>query len=68
MGPVNIKDFLAHYVHSEKGDVLDWEGNVIGEHDGALFYTIGQRHGFRVHSKTPDTEALYVVFVVERRA
>jgi tRNA-specific 2-thiouridylase len=37
--------------------VLDTQGVVIGEHDGAALYTRGQRHGFRTHSTAP----LYVV-------
>lgn len=61
MGPVNIKDFLAHYVRAEVGKVLSQQGEVVGEHDGALFYTIGQRHGFRTNKHAPQTDALYVI-------
>ena len=60
MGPVNVKDFLAHYAPGIIGDVLDQGGNIVGTHDGALFYTIGQRHGFHVKSKAIETSALYV--------
>ena len=61
MGPVDVKSFLAHYVAHEEGSVLSPDGAVIGVHDGALFYTIGQRHGFRVHHTTPQSGALYVI-------
>jgi tRNA-specific 2-thiouridylase len=44
VGPVDVKDFLATYAPQKKGNVLDEKGNVIGEHPGALFFTIGERH------------------------
>ncbi len=61
LGPVSIPEFLSHYIESVPGDVLDINGNIIGDHSGALFYTIGQRHGFNVKMKTPDMDALYVI-------
>ena len=53
VGKVGIKDFLQEYVESEPGKVVDQHGNVIGEHDGALFYTIGQRQGLGVGGGLP---------------
>jgi tRNA-specific 2-thiouridylase len=42
-------DFLKDYVQVDQpGDVLDAEGNVIGEHKGYMHYTIGKRKGFTV--------------------
>lgn len=61
LGPVSLQEFLGHYVETSPGKVLNKEGEVIGEHDGALFYTIGQRHGLRIHSVSPDAEPLYVL-------
>ncbi len=37
-----------HTKTSQKGEVVDREGNVIGEHFGYMHYTIGQRKGFRL--------------------
>ena len=48
VGDVSMKDFLARYIPLARGPVLDRNGRVIGEHDGAALYTIGQRHGFKV--------------------
>ena len=43
-------DLLKDYVDVDKvGEVLDKEGNVIGEHKGYMHYTIGKRKGFTVH-------------------
>ncbi len=61
LGPVSVPEFLKHYTDTKPGDVLDQAGNVIGKHDGSLFYTIGQRHGFSVKRKESDTDPLYVV-------
>ena len=46
VGDVSMRDFLARFIKLEKGRVLDENGEVVGEHDGAALYTIGQRHGF----------------------
>lgn len=44
LGMVKFKDFLKQYLPVKKGDILNIEGEKIGEHDGVWFYTIGQRH------------------------
>jgi len=61
LGDVDIKEFLSHYVEEKRGDVLNTEGEVIGHHDGAVFLTIGQRHGFTITKKTPDDSRLFIV-------
>jgi tRNA-specific 2-thiouridylase len=61
LGHIDIKDFLSHYVDLKTGPVLNEKGEVIGEHEGALVYTIGQRHGFTVSTKAEERDAYYVV-------
>lgn len=61
IGKVDVKEFLAHYIHAKPGDVLDESGEVIGTHPGALFFTIGERHGFSIRSKTQSDKAYYVI-------
>ncbi len=62
LGMLDMKDFLAHYIEKKKGNVLDLDGNVIGEHDGALFFTLGERHGFAIWKKEGNEQKpLYVV-------
>jgi tRNA-specific 2-thiouridylase len=53
VGKVGIKDFLSQYVDTSPGPVIDQYGNRIGTHDGAIFYTIGQRHGLGVIGGLP---------------
>ncbi|NTV30733.1 tRNA 2-thiouridine(34) synthase MnmA [candidate division WWE3 bacterium] len=46
IGDIDLTEFLKENLHVRKGDVVDINGNVIGNHDGVPLYTIGQRHGF----------------------
>ena len=61
IGKVDMKDFLSHYIEIKRGDVLNTKNEVIGYHDGAMFYTIGQRHGFTITSKSNDGPRLFVI-------
>jgi tRNA-specific 2-thiouridylase len=47
VGKVNLKKFLQKKIKPKKGKILDPEKNIIGEHDGIYYYTIGQRIGPR---------------------
>ncbi len=55
----DYRRFLREYLPETRrpGPILDLEGNVLGEHEGIAFYTIGQRKGLGIAS----TEPLYVV-------
>jgi len=61
LGPLDMKDFLKHYIKTQKGDVLNENGEVIGFHDGAMFFTLGERHGFIITDKTEKDKPYYVV-------
>ena len=47
----------AKLVQKHRGEIVDLQGQVLGEHDGIEFYTIGQRRGLGIASAKP----LYVV-------
>jgi len=54
VGEVGIKDFLSQFVATEPGDIVDKRTNmVLGQHEGAIFYTIGQRHGLGLGGGLP---------------
>lgn len=53
VGKVGIREFLEQFVETEPGAIVDATGQIIGQHDGALFYTIGQRHGLHVGGGLP---------------
>ncbi|MBQ3473935.1 tRNA 2-thiouridine(34) synthase MnmA [Candidatus Saccharibacteria bacterium] len=46
VGEVGMKDFLKEYIDIKPGEIREVESEkVLGYHEGAVFYTIGQRHG-----------------------
>lgn len=54
VGKVGIKEFLQQYVTAEPGDIIDKNtGKVVGQHEGAIYYTFGQRHGMGVGGGLP---------------
>ncbi|MDO4773580.1 MAG: tRNA-specific 2-thiouridylase [Candidatus Saccharibacteria bacterium] len=54
VGQVGIREFLSEYVETTPGDIIDRQtSQVVGQHDGAIFYTIGQRHGLNVGGGLP---------------
>lgn len=61
LGAIDLKEFLKHYIKTKQGKVLNEDGEVIGVHDGAVFFTLGERHGFTVHKKNPNDGAYYVI-------
>jgi tRNA-specific 2-thiouridylase len=54
VGQIGIRDFLSEYVDQKPGEIIDKQsGKVVGHHDGAIFYTLGQRHGLDVGGGLP---------------
>lgn len=54
VGKVGIREFLSQYVETTPGSIIDSRTNqVLGHHDGAIFYTLGQRHGLHVGGGLP---------------
>ena len=45
LGKVTMGGFLKEYLPEKRGEVLSVAGEKLGEHNGAHFYTIGQRSG-----------------------
>ena len=48
IGEKNFSQFLKEYLLVKKGDIKTTDGQVIGEHDGLMYYTIGQRQGLHL--------------------
>lgn len=54
VGKIGIRDFLSEYVTQKPGDIIDKQtGEKVGRHEGAIFYTLGQRHGLDVGGGLP---------------
>ncbi len=53
VGEVGIKAFLAQYIQTKSGNIIGPDGKTLGTHDGAIYYTIGQRHGLGLGGGEP---------------
>jgi len=61
IGKLDMKEFLARFLPRAEGAVQDRNGKIIGTHDGAHYYTVGQRHGFAVRAESASQSPYYVV-------
>lgn len=61
LGPLDMKDFLKHYIEKKRGEVINKKGEVVGYHNGATFFTLGERHGFTITDKTEKDKPYYVI-------
>jgi tRNA-specific 2-thiouridylase len=61
IGERRFRDFLARYLPAQPGDIVTEEGKVIGEHNGALYYTIGQREGLGIGGLAKASEQPWYV-------
>lgn len=53
VGEVELREFLEQWIKPHKGDILTIDSKKIGEHDGAEYFTMGQRHGLNVGGGIP---------------
>lgn len=51
IGKRDFKEFISHYIPYQKGFFETLKGEVVGEHEGAAYYTIGQRKGIGIGGK-----------------
>jgi tRNA-specific 2-thiouridylase len=59
----DTRGFLQSRLGSRPGEVVDVSGEVVGEHDGAYAFTVGQRKGLGLGRPAADGKARYVVDV-----
>ncbi len=61
IGEKNFRQFLKTYLPAQPGMIEDTDGRVIGEHEGLMYYTIGQRRGIGIGGRNDSSgEAWYV--------
>jgi len=63
VGEVSMPEFLSRFIDVKKGPVVNAEGKRIGTHQGAAFYTVGQRHGFDIEGEATSQGPFYVVSI-----
>lgn len=59
----DTQGFLRARLGSREGDIVDTTGAVVGTHDGAYAYTVGQRKGLALGRPAPDGRPRYVLAV-----
>ncbi len=48
IGERNFRKFLKQFLPAQPGEIRDLEGNVVGKHEGLMYYTLGQRRGLNI--------------------
>jgi len=48
IGERPFREFLGQYIDSQHGDIETVDGDVLGQHSGLMFYTLGQRQGLEI--------------------
>ena len=67
VGEVGMKDFLKEYIDVEPGEIREIESDkVLGYHEGAVFYTIGQRHGLYLSGVAGEANDGLPYYVVKK--
>ena len=61
IGERKFKKFLAQYLPAQCGDITDVNGNVVGKHDGLMYYTLGQRRGLGIGGVKGETGRWFVL-------
>lgn len=65
IGERNFKEFLSTYLPAMKGRIVDTAGKEIGEHDGLMYYTLGQRRGLGIGGVKSEKQSRW--YVVDKR-
>lgn len=62
IGERKFRDFLGRYLPAQPGPILSADGDVVGEHQGLMYHTLGQRKGLGIGgTKEGSEEPWYVV-------
>lgn len=61
IGERRFRDFLAKYLPAQPGAILTEDGSVIGQHQGAFYYTVGQRQGLGIGGMRNTAESPWYV-------
>ena len=61
IGERKFKDFLQQYLPPHPGPIVSSKGNRLGQHDGLMYYTIGQRGGLGIGGRADASELPWYV-------
>ncbi len=67
IGERDFKKFLQQYLPAQPGDIVTTEGKIVGQHDGLMYYTLGQRKGIGIGGGYGTTEEPWYVVKKEMK-
>jgi tRNA-specific 2-thiouridylase len=65
IGERRFNTFLEKYLPARPGKIMTCDGEIIGKHNGLMYYTLGQRKGIGIGGHKNSEEAPW--YVVEKR-
>jgi tRNA-specific 2-thiouridylase len=64
IGERPFQEFLKNYLPEKPGSIYDKTGNLMGQHNGLMYYTIGQRQGLNIGGQKDGNGAPF--YVIEK--
>ncbi|HIE54585.1 MAG TPA: tRNA 2-thiouridine(34) synthase MnmA, partial [Chromatiaceae bacterium] len=61
IGERRFRDFLANYLPANPGEMVTPEGKLVGQHQGLMYYTLGQRQGLGIGGVAGANESPWFV-------
>lgn len=62
IGERPFREFLSQFIPAQQGDMITPDGEVVGQHQGVMYYTLGQRKGLQIGGLRQSTgEPWYVI-------
>lgn len=64
IGERKFREFIKNFIPATRGKIMDVNGEVVGEHEGAMYYTLGQRRGLNIGGRKGSNGGRW--FVVDK--
>ena len=61
IGERKFTAFLSEYLPAQPGDIVNDSGDILGKHNGLMFYTLGQRQGLGIGGQNNGSESPWYV-------
>jgi tRNA-specific 2-thiouridylase len=64
IGERKFRDFLSGFLPGRPGDIMTPDGRVVGQHQGVMYYTLGQRRGLGIGGQADAADSRW--FVIDK--
>ncbi|MCG8382588.1 MAG: tRNA 2-thiouridine(34) synthase MnmA [Gammaproteobacteria bacterium] len=65
IGERKFSEFLSNYLPANPGDIVNTEGEILGQHNGLMYYTLGQRQGLGIGGRAKASDEPW--YVLDKR-